>query len=497
MGHVDLSWMPDLVAVQAERGRRRLRYFVRVFAWAALNPSRDFQGNWHIDAMCEHLEAVKAGQVRHLIINIPFRHLKSTVVSQAFPAWDWIDNPGREFMTSSYAMDVATRDAVDSRRIIESELYQAAYGKRFNMVTDQNVKTRYENDKGGHRVVVATESRGTGFGGDILIVDDPVSAKEADSPAALEASIEWWKGTMSTRSNDPKNSRWILVHQRLNTNDLTGYMLAEAFGGDHLVLPMRYDPRLAKTTSLGFVDPRKTEGELLHPSRVDEAAAKEMEKTLGSYHTNAQLQQNPEPRGGSIFSREHWRYYKELPQLPEVAISVDCAFKGIETADYVAIQSWSERGADCFLLPGRIKARMGFAATVQAIRNAVAQQKSLGRDVIAVLIEDKANGPAVIETLKDEIPGVIAVNPEGGKAARAFAMQPSCEAGNIHLPDPSLDATIESFVGTCARFTGKDGGEDDEVDAMTQYVNWKRKRTASSGLLDYYRQHYEAQQRKG
>lgn len=495
MGRNDLSWMPDLASVQAERARRRFRYFFEHYAWPALNPGRQFHGNWHIDWICEHLEAVRAGQIRHLIINLPFRMLKSSLVSQGFPAWDWIENPQREYMTSSYAMDVATRDAVDSRRIMESEKYQQAFGNRFKFTTDQNVKTRYENDKGGHRVVVATESRGTGFGGDILIVDDPVSAKEADRPLVLEASIDWWKGTMSTRANDPKTSRYIIVHQRLNTNDLTGYMLASGFKGDHLVLPMRFDPKLRKTTSLGFVDPRTEPGQLLHPERVDDEAARGMENTLGSYHTNAQLQQNPEPRGGLIFKRDCWKFYKELPTIKEVAVSVDCSFKGIETADFVAIQTWSEQGAHCYLLPGRIKERMGFAATVQAVRNVVAHHRSLGRDVIAVLIEDKANGPAVIEALSGEISGVIPVNPDGGKAARAFAMQPSCEAGNVWLPDPSIDASIEAFVGTCARFSGADGGEDDEVDAMTQYVNWKRKRSASSGILDFYREHYEAQKK--
>ena len=115
----------------------------------------------------------------------------STIVSQAFPAWDWISHPSREFLTASYAGDVAMRDAVDARRVIESPAYQLGFGNVFRLTTDQNVKTRYENDKRGRRTVTSTDAAGTGFGGDIRIVDDPVSAKKADSVLALNASIEW------------------------------------------------------------------------------------------------------------------------------------------------------------------------------------------------------------------------------------------------------------------------------------------------------------------
>ena len=115
------------------------------------------------------------------------------------------------------------------------------------------------------------------------------------------------------------------------------------------------------------------------------------------------------------------------------------------------------------------------------------------RDCVAVIIEDKANGSAVIETLTGVIPGVIPVNPDGGKAARAYAMQPEHEAGNIWLPDPEVDPSIETFLSASSSFTGADGGDDDEVDAMTQFVNWRRTRDKSNGLSDWMRAQAEAQ----
>ena len=445
-----------------------------------------FEDNWHVGAICDHLEAVARGDIRRLIINMPFRLLKSTIVSQTFPAWDWISHPSRQFLTAAYATDVAIRDAVDARRIIDSPGYQQAYGHIFRLTTDQNVKSRYENDKRGARTITATDSAGTGFGGDIRIVDDPVSAKKADSSLALEASIEWWRGTMATRANDPQSGAAVVVHQRLNAKDLTGYLLAEEKGWEHLVLPMRFDPALAKTTSLGYVDPRKEPGELLHVERLPEAVVAEIEASIGAYHTTAQLQQNPAPRSGIIFNRANWQFYKELPaDLGEVVLSVDCTFKDLETSDYVARQAWASKGANHYLLK-RQKDRLNFAGTVLAVR----ALHALYPDAMAVLVEDKANGSAVIETLGSEIPGVLPINPEGGKVARAYAMQPAQEAGNIWLPDPTIDPDIETFLLEASSFPGSPN--DDEVDAMTQYVNWARKRAKTGGLMDWMRQQAEA-----
>lgn len=478
--------LPTVLDIQAELSKRRLHHFLRFFAWPALTPSTPFEDNWHIAAICDHLEAVARGDIRRLIISMPFRMLKSTIVSQAFPAWDWLSCPSRQFLTASYSSELATRDALDARRIIESPRYRKAFGRIFTLTTDQNVKSRYENDQRGRRIVTSTESAGTGFGGDIRLVDDPVSAKKADSEAAILGSIEWWRGTMATRANDPKSGAAVVTHQRLNARDLTGYLLAEEKGWEHLVLPMRFDPELSKTTSLGYVDPRKVKGELLHPSRLPESVVAELETSLGSYHTNAQLQQNPAPRGGVIFLRKDWRYWKELPQLDETVISVDCSFKDLLSSDFVAIQAWGRAGANHFMRH-RVKERLGFGATVQAIRSV----KALFPEAIAVLIEDKANGSAVIETLSSEIDGIIPITPDGGKVARAYAMQPTQEAGNVWLPDPSIDPTIETYLTEVSAFPGSPN--DDETDATTQYVNWARVRNKTMGIHDFMRQQAEAQ----
>jgi len=476
-----------LIAEKARReAERDLHVFLEFFAWPILFPATPFIDNWHIHAICEHLMAVHRGEISNLIINLPFRMLKSTIVSQAFPAWEWIARPGLQYFTAAYAKDVATRDAVNSRRIIESERYQEAWFDRFVMTSDQNVKTRFENDHQGSRSVTSTEAAGTGFGGNRLIVDDPISALEADSLSAILRSIEWWRGSASTRLNDPKVDAKILVHQRLNNRDLTGYILAEEGGNEweHLVLPMRYDSETTKTTIL-FRDPRTIDGELMFPERLPEETVRGMEIALGAYHTAAQLQQNPSNREGSIFKKSDWRYFFTHPEqlaseMDEIIWSWDCTFKDLSTSDFVVGHCWGRKGANKYLL-SRVCERMSFTATKRMVQSERERVCFLPK-TIAILIEGAANGPAVIDSLKEVVPGLISVTPQGGKVARAFAMQPEQEAGNVWLPSPTIpgfewvDQAIngqKSYIDLMSNFPMP---PDDDVDAMTQGINWYRTR---------------------
>lgn len=487
----------DAKAAFAKTSLREFRWFV-AYVWPVLEPGVKYQDNWHIDAICEYLQAVKDGQVKRLIINMPFRMLKSTLVSQMFPPFEWLHNPSEQYLTSSYAKDLATRDAVNSRRIMESTQYAELMtllpeSKRWVMTGDQNVKTRYENDKRGMRTVTSTDAASTGFGGSRLIVDDPISAKMADSPLEIAKSIEWWRGTMATRFNNPGSDAAIVTHQRLNEKDLTGYLMSEEGNWDVLRLPMRYDPQIISISSIPrqYVDARTKPGELMFPNRLDEQSVAVLERSLGKYHTSAQLQQNPAPRAGNLFKRDDWRYWRVAPQLKslDVVISVDCTFKDVESADYVSMTVWGFEkreqlvtalavtqytGGKVYLLD-RVYGQMGFMATIRALRGLRAKWDA----TIATLVEDKANGSAVIETLGTEIQGVVPVNPDGGKYSRAAAVQPQQEAHQIVLPDPSLPgyAWVHDYVENMTRFPGT---PDDDTDSTSQALNWNRTRPGYS-----------------
>lgn len=473
--------------ITRERAERSLHYFLENIAWPALHgapafgqdATESFKNNWHIHELCEHLEAVKLRQIKKLLVNMPGRTLKSTIISQAFPAWVWSLSAHEQFLTSSYAKALSTRDAVASRTIIESMRYQSLWGKSFSLKEDSNAKSHYMTNKGGARTVTSTDSAAIGYGGNYVMSDDPNSVSQKDIETSNEASIAHYTGSLATRRNNAQEDCLIVSQQRTAENDLTGYILKTEPGEwVHLVFPMRYNERNAKKTFIGKSDPRKVAGELLHPERIDDATVKSLEKVLGSHNAHAQLDQNPDKAddGTKIFPRKHWKFYTALPQLNEIVISLDCSFKDKASSDPVALQVWGANvGEANTYLMYRKRDRLSFSATVQLLESVCA----LFPKASVKLVENKANGTAVIDTLENTIPGIIPIEPEGGKASRAFSCQGEHEAGNMWLPHPDLMPDIEEFIDEHDHFPNSKW-HDDEVDAQTQYHNWRRNRNVKA-----------------
>jgi predicted phage terminase large subunit-like protein len=448
-----------------------------------LEPSTPFVPGWHIDAIIEHLEAVTNGQIRNLLINVPPRHMKSLLVSVFWPAWEWIRWPERRWLYSSYAASLTIRDSIKCRRLIESPWYQARWGDGFSLTSDQNTKGRFDNDRSGYRLATSVGGAVTGEGGDRIVCDDPHNVQEAESDSVRKNTTDWFDVVMSTRVNDPKTAARVVVMQRCHQQDLSGHLLQQG-GWDHLCLPAEYEsPRRA--TSIGFVDARENHGELLWPERFGPQEIESLKRSLGSYAAAGQLQQRPSPLEGGLLKRAWWRFWQpiganlppvevRLPdgtqqaiaavgvaRLDELIQSWDCAFKNLDTSDYVVGQVWGRVGPN-FLLLDQVRARMDCPATVKAIRLLTAKWPY----TLAKLIEDKANGSAVIQMLANEIPGLLPITPEGGKVARAAAVSPLIEAGNAYLPHPQYAPWVSDLIEECAAFPN--GAHDDQVDAMTQ-----------------------------
>jgi predicted phage terminase large subunit-like protein len=297
--------------------------------------------------------------------------------------------------------------------------------------------------------------------------------------------VDWWNGAMSTRFNDPSRGHKVVIQQRLHEADLTGDLLLRG-GYEHLCLPAEFEPDRRSSTVIGWKDPRTAPGELLWPQRFDRAELERLKADLGSRHYAGQIQQRPTPAGGGMLKRHWWRYWQppganlppipvrlpdgtienriaeELPrQFDQVIQSWDMAFKDTSNADYVVGQVLAARGADRYLLD-QTRDRMDLPGTLMAVRRLSAQWPNAHLK----LVEDKANGPAVIQSLRREIGGLVEVNPEGGKISRAAAASPQLEAGNWYLPHPLLMPWVEEFIGECAAFPV--GAHDDQVDAWSQ-----------------------------
>jgi predicted phage terminase large subunit-like protein len=449
-----------------------------------VEPSTPFVAGWHIDAIIEHLEAVTRGHIRNLLINVPPRHMKSLLVSVFWPAWEWIRFPERRWLYSSYAASLSIRDAVNCRRLIESPWYQGHWRDRFALTSDQNTKGRFDNNRTGYRLTTSVGGAVTGEGGDRIVCDDPHNVQEAESDSIRKSTLEWYDVVMSTRMNNPKTAAKVVVMQRCHQQDLSGHLLEQG-GWEHLCLPAEYEGPPC-VTSIGWRDPRTQPGELLWPERFGPAEIDELKRSLGSYAAAGQLQQRPSPAGGGIFKRHWFKYFQprgmnlppvvvRTPDGTQVSIpaieaphrfdeqiqSWDCAFKDLETSDYVVGQVWGRVGSLYFLVH-QVRGRMDFPATVNAVR----EVSRIWPAAVAKLIEDKANGSAVVQMLSREIPGILPVNPSGGKIARAAAVSPLVDAGNIYLPHPSYAPWVNDFIEECAAFPN--GAHDDQVDAMTQ-----------------------------
>ena len=452
----------SLDEVEAELARRSLRHYIEQ-AWAVVEPATPYTHGWHIEAICEHLEAVSRGEIRNLLINMPPRHMKSLTVSVFWPTWRWIDEPHVRWLFASYAESLSVRDALKSRRIIQSPWYQARWADRYQLSGDQNIKSRYENDKTGYRIATSVGGAATGEGGDIVVVDDPHNVKDAESDNVRKAALTWWDQVMSTRLNDPKTGSKVIVMQRVHEGDLSGHVLAQG-GYEHLCLPTEYEPKVQIATGIGWKDPRESPGELLWPERVGKAEVADAKRVLGTAGFAAQHQQQPSPASGDVLKRSWWKFYQQpIPRtrFDEIIQSWDMTFKDSDGTDYVVGQVWGRRGADLYLLD-QVRARMDFPATVAAVKSLTAKWP----EATAKLVEDKANGPAVIAALKHSIPGLIPVEPQGSKSSRVAAVSPTIEAGNVYLPDPTFAPWIHDFIEECARFPR--GVHDDQVDAMSQ-----------------------------
>jgi len=463
----------NLAEVDRELGERSLYDFVKL-AWDQVETSK-FIDNWHIALICEELEKVTRGETQNLLINIPPGGMKSLLVQVFWPVWSWIQDPTLRLIGASFDHELTKRDSMRSMRLIQSPWFQERWGHRVGVEPDASV-VYHENSARGWRNATSIGGKITGKHGDIAIIDDP--SKPLDmmrSPKiALKRARDWRYGTLPTRFRDIAKARVVLIMQRLHEEDLAGLALAEG-GWTTVVLPMRFEPAHPHRHPK---DPRTVAGELFWPARFPEEAVKKLEGPhgLGARQAAAQLQQRPTPEDGNIFKRGWFKYYVVRPaRFDIVIISVDCAFKDADDSSFVVLQVWGMRGGEYFLLE-QIRRRMSFTETCAEFVALVRKWK-VAR---AKLVEDKANGTAVIDTFKKKISGIIPVTPKESKPARARAVSPLVEAGNVFLlatkiPDGEhehleLPQWVEEYIEELVGFPF--GAANDQVDATSQALHW-------------------------
>lgn len=404
-----------------------------------------------------------------LIIAMPPQEGKSQRITRRFVTWALRRNPDTRVAIASYEHGVARRWG----RVIRDDIRD--HPDELGLHVRRDLSGQSEWQLAGYDGGVVTVGIGGGLTGrpvDLLVIDDPIKdRRQADSKLQRQVVWDWWLEVGATRL--APGAPVVLVLTRWHEDDLAGRLLA-AEDGDQwqmLRIPAQadHDPKQGETDPLG-----REPGKFLESARRRTTAQWEAIKTRsGSRTWQALYQGRPSSAEGEIFKRTSWRTYDQplwlvrddgahiVTNMDELIISWDMAFKKTEGSDLVAGQVWARRDADAFLLD-QIARRMDFVGTLRAFRDLAGKWPQ----ATLKLVEDKANGPAVISMLGRKVPGIVPEEPDASKVARAVAVSPLVEAGNVWLPSPELAPWVGAFIEEAAGFPT--AAHDDQVDAMTQ-----------------------------
>jgi len=325
----------ELHAIEREIYTRSFYEFVKE-AWQYID-TKPFLDNWHVEVICDHLQAVAEGEIKRLLINVPPGTAKSTIADVLLPAWIWTHSPEKRIISASHKHALAIRDSSKTRRLIESPWYQRFWPTALRK--DQNAKLAFENTKGGAREASALTSM-TGSRGNIVIIDDPHARDAAQSEVKRKAAVETFLEAIPSRVNDPENDAIIVIMQRLHMDDVAGAILERPeLGYTHLCIPLLADGEDRPATPLGWKDTRQP-GENMFPQHFTPDFVAKTYASLGPFGWSGQYQQNPVPVTDGFFKREWFDRYRpdDAPEHMHYYMTSDHAPSG--RGDYNVFRIW-------------------------------------------------------------------------------------------------------------------------------------------------------------
>lgn len=395
------------------------------------------------------LESIGTGNGR-LIVSAPPRHGKSEFISHWLPVWFLERFPEKNVILTSYEADVAAQWGRKVRNEFESQPELTT-----KLAEDSTAANRFNTRGGGGMVTAGAGGPITGKGGQLIIIDDPIkNFQDAESPLKRRALREWFDWVLYTRAEP--GATIILLMTRWNEDDLSGYLLKQH-------TDKWTEIRLPAIAEENDLLSRKI-GQPLCEERYDTRQLEQIKNAIGSRAWLSLYQQRPTAQEGGLVKRNWIKFWKELPSRKEMKIqSWDMTFKETQEGSYVVGQYWIRSGADKYLVD-QVRARMDFSATLSAFRTFNAKHPECSKR----LVEDKANGPAIISALRKEIAGIVPVETDGSKYARFESISPQFESGNIYLPDPSIAPWVNDYIEELVSFPNAQN--DDQVDATSQAV---------------------------
>ncbi|WP_157220617.1 hypothetical protein [Flavisphingomonas formosensis] len=458
-------------AARAELARRSLAEFVKQ-AWTVLEPATPLIWGWHLDAICEHLEAVSDGRIKRLSICVPPGSMKSLLVAVFWQAWEWISRPHLRTVTASHSLSFASRDNIRARRLITSDWYQSNWSIRLQ--DDVNTTLKFENESTGYRWAVPY-SKLTGARGDRLIIDDPIAVGDAASEIERQKVNDLFFQSATSRLNNPKRDPIVIIMQRIHADDLVGAILAKGLGYETLIIPMEWEGE-SGSTSIGWSDPRTEIGALMLPEQRGPEEVDELRRA-DAYAYAAQYQQDPVPKSSGFFDPAWFKRWTPatLPSNLAHYMTSDHSLGLSGKSDFNVIRVWGvDDRKNIYLLDSfrercHLKEALGIATDPSgklkvADRGALALAKKWKPRVW--FAEPDNNFKASVDVLRDTMlaSGVMvrieyASNHGKDKATKASAYQVMAQAGKVYLPMGSVgDTALQEYQAFPK-------GKDDQVDA--------------------------------
>jgi predicted phage terminase large subunit-like protein len=454
--------LPELVQFDREIARESFAEYVKM-AWPVLEPTSELKWGWSLDAICEHLEAVTRGEILRLLMNVPPGCMKSLLTGVLWPSWEWGPKglPGMRYLGTAHKQDLAVRDNLKCRRLIQSPWYQERWS--IKLTGDQNAKTKFENDSTGFREAMAFGSM-TGSRGDRVLLDDPLSVDHANSDADLKSAEITFTEALPTRVNND-SSAIVVIMQRLNEKDTSGIIIKRNLGYTHLCLPMRFEAERRCITSIGFRDPRGNDGDLLFPERFPEETVKGLEKTMGSYASAGQLQQRPAPREGGMFKKAWFPIVRAVPAGTKFVRGWDLA--ATEGAgDWTAGVKIGRQKNGRFIIANVVRDQKSAAGVERLLVNTASQD---GYACEQSLPQDPGQaGKQQASYYIGRLAGYTAhaTTESGDKETRANPLSAQAEAGNVDILEGDWNDT---FLDELCVFPN--GEHDDQVDGASRAFN--------------------------
>ena len=441
--------------------QQHLAYFTQR-CFQHLNPGDEYIFGKYLYALAYNLEKVASGEIKRLIISLPPRHMKSIMASVAFPAWLLGRDPTRKIVAASYGTELSDMYSLQTRDIMQTSWYQrlfpaARLDKRHITVN------KFDTLKKGYRIATTVGGALTGRGGNVIIVDDPMKAKDGSSQVLRDSLWDWYSGTLATRLNNPKTDAIVVIAQRLHEDDLIGRLLIKG-GWNHLMLPGTAVQN-EKIPIWNKVEWVRNVGDLLHPERIDDEVLAQLKRELGTYHYSAQIQQDPVPIDGNLVRKEWFITYDGIPtpgNFQSIVQSWDTAQVPGAGNDFSVCTTWGVLdGRHCLI--DVYRGQLGYPA----LRKKVVELRNHW-NANMVIVERANSGISLFQDLRNiGQTWIFSLGTEGmDKISRLAQQSAKIEQGLIALPQDAswLDLYLREMIGF------PNATHDDQVDSTSQFL---------------------------